>query len=69
VSLERQDFSFQLSGYPWTTKLLSSAFALLRPVRTRSWMIERSNSAKTPSILKHSLAAWRGCVDALLMQE
>ena len=35
--------------------LLPSALARLRPARTRSWMIERSNSAKTPSIWNMAL--------------
>ena len=43
----RASMSAAMRGRP---SRLPSALARRSPARTRSWMIERSNSAKTPSI-------------------
>ena len=50
--------------------LLPSALARSNPALTRSWIIARSNSAKTPIIWNRALPAGVVVgVDALLMQE
>ena len=44
------------------------ALARASPARTRSWIIERSNSAKTPSMPNIALPAGRRGVEALGVQ-
>ena len=49
--------------------LVPLALAFAMPERTRSTMIERSNSAKYAQHLKHCLAGGRRGVERLLKQE
>jgi hypothetical protein len=52
------DACFKFGGQPrGRPSVLPSSLALRRPARTRSWIIARSNSAKTPIIWKSALPA------------